>query len=324
MDKKSMGKSMKIFFVTLCVAIMILVGIFVGGNYFFEYALDTHFSAVHNTSKNQDDEEWLYGKADDVFVTSNDGLKLHAFFVRQDNSMNDAGNVGDVSLGNLPDCTVILVHGYKSSVFSMMDFARHYYERGWNILLIEQRAHGSSEGRYIGMGALEQYDVLKWMDFILLQNPNTKIILHGLSMGAATTMLVTGNISLPENLVAAIEDCGYSSIVSEFSGQIKDRFGIPSFPILPVASLVSKIRAGFFFGVGNCIKAVSRSKIPTVFIHGDADTFVPFSMLDEIYEAASCDKQRLVVHGAEHAKSVEIAPEIYWQAVDEFVEKYVK
>ena len=92
--------------------------------------------------------------------------------------------------------------------------------------------------------------------------------------------------------------------------------------MLQTTSLLSKIRAGYFFGEGNCAKAVSKSNIPTLFIHGDKDTFVPFEMLEKVYAAASCEKEKLVVPHAEHGNAMDVNPELYWTTVDNFVAKY--
>lgn len=305
-----MEKKKRILIVVVAVVVVLVAVLCGAGNFFVTYAIDTHFETP-NASPNHEkpDEVWLSENSSDVYMTTFDGLKLHGFVITPTTAS---------------DIYVIAMHGYKANAFRMASYARHYHDRGWNVLVPEERSHGESEGRYITMGYFESRDVAEWAKMIVSQNSNAKIMLHGVSMGAATVMMATANPDLPKNVLVAVEDCGYASVNEEFSGQIKSQFGLPSFPIVPVSSLIAKIRAGFFWGDVSPIKAVSHSDIPTFFVHGDIDTFVPFYMLDEIYEAASCEKQKLVVSGAKHALSVDVAPDLYWSAIDPFLDKYLK
>lgn len=129
--------------------------------------------------------------------------------------------------------------------------------------------------------------------------------------------------SLPTNVKCIIEDCGYTSVWDEFSLQLKDVFGLPSFPLLDVANLVCNVRAGYDFHEASSVEQLKRATVPMLFIHGDQDTFVPYSMLDQNYDAcASKVKQKLTVHGAAHAKSAQVDPELYWNTVNGFLDEY--
>lgn len=141
-------------------------------------------------------------------------------------------------------------------------------------------------------------------------------------MGAATVMMATGE-NVPSNVKIAIEDCGYTSVWDEFKIQLKSLFGLPSFPVLNAASIISNIKAGYTLKEGSSIEQIKKSKIPILFIHGSEDKFVPFNMLDELYNAATCQKDKLVVEGAAHAESDSVNPELYWNKIDEFIENYV-
>lgn len=142
-------------------------------------------------------------------------------------------------------------------------------------------------------------------------------------MGAATVMMTSGE-KLPENVKAFVEDCGYSSAKDELSYQLKDMFNLPAFPLIPVTSLITKIRAGYFFGEANAVKQLHNNTKPMLFIHGDKDAFVPFSMLDTVYEANKGPKEKYVVHGAKHAEALSTDPAMYQEKVTEFLETYVK
>lgn len=301
-----------------CVFLVLTAVVFAAAAYFVSFALDaendTGSEAESMPSEKTALWETLLPFADDVGIYSRDGLKLAGFLFTPPPGDRAAARENDY---------VIAVHGYKSHPVSMAFIAAHYLEEGYTVLVPAQRAHASSGGRYIGMGYHEKDDMAAWIAFILSLNPDARIALHGVSMGAATVMLATGE-DLPPNVAAVVEDCGYSSVKDEFTAQLSEMFSLPYFPIIPAASLVSKLRAGYFFGEADCVKAVSRSVTPTLFIHGDKDTFVPFSMLEELYQAASCEKEKLVVPGAEHAKAVEVDPALYWETVDRFLSKYVE
>ena len=217
----------------------------------------------------------------------------------------------------------ILFHGYASVSLQMAPYAKMFYDMGYSVITPDARAHGESEGDYIGMGWLERPDVLSWINSVIGTDPDAEIVLHGVSMGGATVMMAAGE-DLPDNVKCIVEDCGYSSVWDEFRLQLKNVFHLPAFPLLNTASLVSKIRAGYNFKEASSVKQLQKATVPMLFIHGDADTFVPFSMLDEVYEAcASAEKEKLVVHDAAHGAAADTDPELYWNTVFTFVGKYI-
>ena len=141
-------------------------------------------------------------------------------------------------------------------------------------------------------------------------------------MGAATVMMATGE-NVPSNVKVAIEDCGYTSVWDEFKIQLKSLFGLPSFPVLNAASTISNIKAGYDLKEGSSIEQLKKSKTPTLFIHGSEDKFVPFYMLDEVYNVATCKKDKLVIEGAAHAESDRVNPDLYWSKIDEFIKENI-
>jgi uncharacterized protein len=217
----------------------------------------------------------------------------------------------------------IVVHGYTSDATQMTRWVRNFHEKGYNVLAPDLRGHGKSEGDYIGMGWHDRKDLLQWVDQIIKKDSDAEIVLFGISMGGATVMMASGE-DLPGNVKVIVEDCGYSTVSEVFVYQLDDLFGLPEFPVLNAANTVTKIRAGYDLYEASAVRQVAKSKTPILFIHGEADTFVPYEMLDDVYSAANVDKDFLVIPGAGHGEAEKVDPGAYWNSVWDFVGKYIE
>ena len=318
-----MTKKSKIFL--MIISIFILV-IFFAANYLinygiksgraedigaFEEGVDEKILEYKKTKSEQDKitKEFLKNnKLQEDSIISDDNLKLQGYF------LEDSKNTD----------WVLLLHGYRSKHQHLLDFARIYYEKGFNVLVPDMRASGNSEGKYIGMGYLEKNDAKKWIDWILQRNSNSNIIIHGVSMGAATTMLLSGE-DLPEQVKLFIEDCGYTSAYDMFSQELKSRFNLPSFPLMNIADILSQIKAGYKFSDANPLEAVKKSSQPMLFIHGKEDNFIPVEMMHILYEAKTKGvKEKLIVENANHAHSMYASFDEYWNTVDKFIKDNFK
>ena len=298
------------------VIIVLLILSLVAGCYFYNLALNPRFSKTvlfgppsPPDPQKEEKKRWFQKTCSKhVSIRSFDGLSLAGYI---------AESTSNSSLW------AIIVHGYTANASCMYDFAKGFYSMGFNLLLPDARGHGRSQGSYIGMGWHERHDIKSWIEYINKNYLQTEIILFGVSMGAATVMMVSGE-NLPPNVKCIIEDCGYTSIREEFHYQLKNSFHLPDFPILPAASLITRIKAGYsLLFNGSAIKQVARSHTPTLFIHGTEDKFVPFFMLSKLYLAASCPKEKLVIDGAAHAKACEVKPELYWETIKDFTGRYI-
>ncbi len=222
------------------------------------------------------------------------------------------------------DKWLICVHGYTSSPKGMGSYALHYYEKGYNIILPAMRGHDISEHRSITMGWFDRLDIIDWINYLIKIYDSPQIVLHGVSMGAATVMM-TNRENLPGNVKCCVADCGYSSVWDEFENEIKLGYGIPfPAPFLVAGSVATKLISGYSFKEASCINQLKKSKTPTIFIHGEKDEFVPYRMMDLNYNAAACEKEKLSIPDAEHAEAHLVHPEIYWDATFNFVDKYIK
>ena len=215
-----------------------------------------------------------------------------------------------------------MVHGYTSEQSSIYDIARHYSDKGYNVLTPDLRAHGLSEGKYVGMGWLDRNDLLLWINYLLKNYRNSEIILHGVSMGAATVMMASGE-NLPTNVKLIVEDCGYTSVWDIFSFELKLRFNLSTFPVLNAASFITNVRAGYNYKEASSIDQIKKSVTPILFIHGNADEFVPVNMAYKLYDNANINKELIIVDGAGHAESRLADEELYYGSIFSFIDKYL-
>lgn len=303
----------KIILIALLV-VLALAGAVLGfaGNYLFRFALDPQMDGGMLDNNNQDMSDaglWFLNHSEERWLTSRDGLRLHGYYLPQEEDSHKYA---------------VICHGYGSEPLGMTGSITWFYDQGYNVLVPAARAHEQSEGRYAGMGWPERLDVVDWVNTLAEQDPQAQIALYGVSMGGATVMMASGE-DLPDNVKCIIEDCGYSSVWDEFATQLDEMFGLPAFPLLNAASLTSKLRAGYSFEEASAVEQLKKATLPMLFIHGEEDAFVPYSMLELVFNAcASAEKERLDVPGAAHAQSYRVDPELYWGTVSGFLEKYIE
>lgn len=315
------AKVKKKIFITIGVVILLAVVSLVGGGL---YLLDFAMSPKHRTV--DESLERLYkhnaylrpwvdslkhaGAMHDTIVEIN-GNKLNAMYVCAPQPSNRVA---------------VLVHGYKDCNAMMMHVGYIYYHMGYNLLLPDLYAHGKSEGDHIRMGWLDRLDVMAWMDIANEKfrgdSVSTQMVVHGISMGAATAMCVSGEQQKPY-VKCFVEDCGYTSVHDEFVHELDDMFGLPSFPLLNVASWMCKMKYGWDFEEASPIEQVKKSRLPLLVIHGDSDDFVPTWMAKPIYDAKSQPKQLYMAKGSEHARSLSDHREEYTKVVKQFTEQYI-
>lgn len=241
---------------------------------------------------------------EDMYIRSEDGLKLHATYFPCEGSKK----------------VVICFHGYTSEGLNdYSTLAIFYKENGYNLLIVDERAHGKSEGTYIGFGCLDRHDARLWIDVMIEKlGEDCKIVLHGDSMGGSTVLMTTG-LELPSQVKAAVSDCAFTSAWDVFSSVLKNMYHLPPFPLLNIANGMVKRRAGYELDECNAKLEVAKAKIPILFIHGDSDTFVPCSMVYELHESCQTEKKLVVIKGAGHVESCYRDAEEYEGAVKAFI-----
>lgn len=312
-----------------------LVGLGFVGNFLVDFALNPHAEVSMARSMGSGRVSGLEGsreaKADDAYAD-----QAAAWFGATRESVSHQAEDGTVllgwRLGGVDDAAysdghtwAVVCHGYVGEPADMAKYAYHFAQMGMSVLMPAARGHERNvDAGLIQMGWQDAHDLIGWIEDIVAADPEARIMLFGTSMGGFEVMAASGLDGLSENVRLIVEDCGYTSVWDEFVVQLDNVFGLPSFPILNVADAACLLRAGYTFESASAVESLRQASVPMLFIHGDEDDFVPFSMLDECYEAcASEQKERLVVPGAGHGLSASTDPELYWGTVDAFVGRYL-
>lgn len=305
---------MKKWIIGICLMLIIIGLVIFGVSYYlFEYAeTPTNKEFINSEPKSAElkkEYTWLKQvKKLNWQIKSEDNLKLKAIYVPAESKTNK---------------TIFVAHGFMGKKEEMVRFIHFYHDKGYNVLAPDARAHGQSQGDYIGYGWLERKDNLQWLDKVIkYQGTDSKITLFGVSMGGATVMMLSGEKKLPSQVKAIIEDCGYTSVADELTYQLKQMYKLPKIPIIPIASLISKVKAGYSFYEASSIKQLNHNKLPVLFIHGSDDKFVPTEMIYQNYAATRGPKEIFIVHGAKHATSFTKDKVEYEKKVTHFLKQY--
>ena len=212
----------------------------------------------------------------------------------------------------------IMFHGYRGN--PMRDLGggvERCFKLKRNTLIVSQRAHGDSDGHVIGFGYYEKYDCLDWVNFAVHHfGEDQKIILTGISMGAATVLMASGE-KLPDSVVCILADCGYSSTRDIIRKVVKD-IHLPAPVVYPFIRLGAILFGGFDPNKCNPIEQVKKTKVPIIFIPGDTDDFVPCYMSRDMYEACPTEKAIYICEGAGHGLAFPKNQEKYYDALKDF------
>lgn len=253
-------------------------------------------------------QEWLHEHDTDVrYMVNSEGLKLKAHYFPAANA----------------ERTVIEFHGWHSAWD--IDFsasAPYMHERGCNLLLVEERGQGGSEGKEMTFGVKESKDVMEWIDWYQKEiDDRIPVYLAGVSMGASAVLLTAAN-EFPPQVKGILADCGFSSAYQIMRIVGHKSFHTPEHPFMDTFSMFCKLRHGFDLRDGDVTYAMEHAKLPILFIHGKSDHFVPCWMTAESYEKCNGEKDILLVEGAGHGKSFLVDTKAYLDKVDHFFARY--
>lgn len=281
----------------MIVVLAMLMGVLAGGGF---YMLDFSLSP-DPTRANTDScyrqlftdypatREWMDSLREhhalrDTMIMMPGGYRLHTYYI----------NTGSQR-------TAMVIHGWRDQAIKFFFLAR-MYERslGYNVVMPDLYASGKSDGDMLRMGWLDRLDVLQLLDVFKAET----MVVHGVSMGAATTMMMSGE-QMPEDIrdLRFVADCGYTSVWDEFARELKNQFCLPAFPLMYTTSLLCQLRYGWNFNEASALRQVAKCQYPMFFIHGDTDDFVPTYMVYELYNAKPEPKTLWVTKDTNHAHS---------------------
>lgn len=253
--------------------------------------------------------EWIKKQdTENISITSQRGDTLKGYLTLNKNKSN---------------VFVFFAHGYRSDHNGdPANFMQYYIEKGYNFLSVDHVAQGESSGNYLGFDYFESVDSLDWLDYLISRfGEDIKIIVHGVSMGGATVCKMVE--SVPKQVRLAVADCPYTNALEEFDNTAKGVGVKHTNGLLKIFNEMNKFFAGFDLNDTDVRQSVKNSKVPMLFVHGTADTFVPTKMGVELYEICGNDKELFLVENATHAQSIRFDEQGYHQKLDDFIEKYL-
>lgn len=297
---------MKLFLIILLIILILYLFI---GVYFFHFSNCTKISSKRlfkgkGTFKLTSKESTIWfnnSNYKEINIKSFDNKKLHAYEIK-----------------NRLNTWIIIVHGYTNNALEMLDVAYNFYNKGYSILLIDQRAHGKSDGIYSTHGFYERKDMLSWINYIN-QKKKAKIILYGISMGGTVLMRTVGE-NIPKNVICAIEDCGFISNYEQFYNQLKFLGFLPG-PIISSFNIFSSLFFGFNIYKYDPVDVLSKGKIPFMFIHGSKDKLVPPKNAYDAYNMYKGKKKLLIIDNAKHMQSSVIDSKKYYDEIFSFIKE---
>ena len=302
--------------ILIIIAILVIVFFLATGLYIFRSTVTRELHDIEKSYtryvENNLFDEALYNSAskEDITLKSFDGLNLTSTLIMNENPTNKF---------------IVLVHGVSICYVGSLKYFDIFYRNGFNVLIVNQRRHGKSEGKYSTYGFYEKYDVNMWIEYLKSRFGNDIILgLHGESMGAGTVM---ETIPLNDSIKFVIEDCGYSNFHELIGFQIthayKNRLVRKILrPSLIFANFFMKTKAKFSMKKIVPIDIVSSTSLPMMFIHGKEDYFVPWYMAVDLYKAKTKGyKELYLVEGAKHAEALEVNKILYEKKIMTFIEK---
>ncbi len=243
-------------------------------------------------------------QVEDLFINSNDDLKLHGLFIEHKNSKG----------------IVIESHGYRSHTKRDLYPSCHvYFNMGYSLLLIDSRTSYKSEGKYITFGIKESEDIISWIKFINHKYPDKSLILAGISMGASSSLMALKYVKKKMNVKCAIVDSGYVSPYEEVLHCIKHYFHLNGKLFIGMIDLWCKIFAKYSLKQDDTISSLKNGRIPILFIHGLEDDFIPIDNTKRNYEEYKGPKKMELFEKATHGISYLVDPKRYIKCIKDFV-----
>lgn len=270
-----------------------------GSKSFYKYAYGEDGVRI-----NEADKKWLEENSESSFIEAENGKKLHALEVKNE---------------NVSSSYAVICHHYGESALSMGEYARHFYELGFNLVLPDLRGHGETEIKTVSMGWDDRLDLIKWCEYIIEKDKNARIVLFGVSLGGAAVSMAAGE-ELPENVRVAISDSSYSSVNDVLGEYLKALPLVPEFPVLSIASKICEKKMGWSFKEASAVSQAEKVELPILYIHGEDDEAVPVIQSNDIFEICEAvESEQVLIQNGTHAENIYADNETYWTEIDLFI-----
>lgn len=290
------------------IIMILLIIIVLSGIYFLNITLNPKtkdYDATYDIEVNSgyiDKHNYENKIKEEIYIDSDFGYKLHGIYFPNGDSKK----------------TIIICHGYTYTLYGSIKYMDMFYKRGYNVLVYDHRYHGKSGGKNSTFGYYEKFDLKSFVDYIIKKNGQEGIIgTHGESMGAAT---VLQHAFIDKRLTFVIADCPFQNVKEQFKYRLKIEYKLPSFPILNVSSLITKLRIKANYNDISPINGIGSINTPILFIHGDSDSYIPYTHSVNMYEKKKGAKMLYIAKGADHAKSFAVDKKEYEKKVNEFLD----
>jgi len=287
------------------------------GNWFYE-EVDVAYARDHRGEDSKHQEILAEGKAtkgwQDVEIISKHGYNLQGTYIPSPQKSHK---------------TLIFLHGFTKNRLYGLDYGRMYLQEGYNLLLVDSKAHGDSGGSSVSWGIQEKDDVDSWVDWVKNKFPDGVIGIHGISMGAATALMYAGADEKQHKVDFYVADSAYSQLEPLLKEKIIEQIKLPEDSFLPdvllfYSNIVSYYKNRYTFHGSSPLTAIAAVTTPVLFIHGGADTLVPPKMSEDLYASVKGPKELHIFPQAIHACAVYQDRRQYTQIVQTFIEKYGK
>ncbi|MBC2581510.1 alpha/beta hydrolase [Clostridium sp. DJ247] len=269
---------------------------------------------LHQIYRNTfDDKRFSKLSKEEVEITSLFGYKLSGTYIPNPIKTNN---------------TVVIVHGFRGSRWESMKYADLYIDKGFNTLIYDSRYSGESGGNDVTFGFYEKYDLDKWIDWVYNKNKGGIIGVHGESMGASTLLLHSQLNEKSKRVKFYVADCPYSDLKALFIYRLEEDYHIKNKLIGNIltfyTNIIANIRSGFAFSGASPINAIKDVRTPIMFIHGDSDKYIPFSMSEEMYSLKNGPKDIYIAPYSGHAQAYLYNKKVYKEKLYNFIDKYIK
>ncbi len=248
--------------------------------------------------------EWISQKGERIEIENADGEALSGVQIENEHRSHSY---------------VVICHQYGGSPETMTEYAKHFYELGFNIILPVLRGHADSPYKDISMGWKDSSDIVDWVNAITDKDEKAKIVLFGVSLGANAVTLAAAE-ELPENVRLVISDSCYTSIEDLMKEYIKSETPLSSFLATEFMSLFAKDKIGESFKNADTIVKIREIQLPIMFINGENDTVVPPLVSKRLYE--NCDAEgveEVIISEGTHGRNIEADEVTYWSHIDSFI-----